>query len=364
MTPGGDLKTWVDAGVGETRAALVQDGRPVALTLARWSDEGRRARFGETYAGRVRAVDKALRGAFLDLGLAGEDGFLPLDAAGAARLGPRRAAAVAQGQLLAVEVVREGVRAKAPVLSLLETEGSGAPRRLSRPAHDRALEGAAPADRDIRAALDAAFAEALHPDAAIPGGGRLRIEPTAALVAIDVDSAGRTGARDPERLALALNIAAAGEAMRQLRLRNLGGLIAIDFVSMRAPAHRKALDQALRAAGEGDPGRPMFAPLSRFGVAELSRASPARPLHEACLDPAGAPTVETVALACLRALERESGQARGRVLSAHVAPAVADWLAASHIPWRPALEARIGSRFEIVRAAPGAPADRIDIEMR
>src|SRR5262249_53757944 len=58
------LETWIDAAIGETREALVRDGRPVALRVARWSDGGRRARWGEVYAARVTRIDRRRRGAF------------------------------------------------------------------------------------------------------------------------------------------------------------------------------------------------------------------------------------------------------------------------------------------------------------
>src|SRR6185436_21011282 len=107
---------------------------------------------------------------------------------------------------------------------------------------------AKPASSEMRERLDALVEESLSLTAPIPGGGALTIEPTAALVAIDVDAGGRQGSGDPERFALDLNIAAAGEAARQIRLRNLAGLIAIDFVSMRAKSHAKQLEEAVRAA--------------------------------------------------------------------------------------------------------------------
>ena len=72
------VERWVDASVGETREALVQDGRVIALHLARASDEGVRARWGEVYCARVGDVDRRRRGAFLDLGLREQQGFLPL----------------------------------------------------------------------------------------------------------------------------------------------------------------------------------------------------------------------------------------------------------------------------------------------
>src|SRR5262245_29692396 len=106
---------WVDGAIGETREALVEDGRVVALRVVRSSDEGRRARWGEVYAARVTRVDKRRRGAFVELGLKEEQGFLPLDSDGRAQRG--RVAAT-EGARVVVEVTREGARGKSPVLRL------------------------------------------------------------------------------------------------------------------------------------------------------------------------------------------------------------------------------------------------------
>jgi Ribonuclease G/E len=64
------LETWIDASIGETREVLVRAGRPVALRIARASDEGIRARWGELYVARVREIDRRRRGVFVDLGCA------------------------------------------------------------------------------------------------------------------------------------------------------------------------------------------------------------------------------------------------------------------------------------------------------
>jgi Ribonuclease G/E len=207
------IEQWIDGAIGETRHALVRQGKPFALVVTRWSDEGRRARWGESYVGRVRAVEKALRGAFVDLGLKDEQGFLPL----------RDGQAVREGETLRVRVEREGVRGKGPNLFLLERGGEGEKLgRIRRHESDTDRDAAGPASADVREKLDALIDEAMAREVPLSGGGKLIIEPTSALVAIDVDAAGRKGG-DPERLALELNIEAAREALRHLRLRNLGG---------------------------------------------------------------------------------------------------------------------------------------------
>jgi Ribonuclease G/E len=356
------LERWVDASVGETREALVRDGRAIALRLVRASDEGARARWGEVYCARVGEVDRRRRGAFLDLGLSEQQGFAPLLDDGRVRLGKERTA-IRQGQGVIVRVTREAARAKNPVVEVLEIGHDGEPpHRIARPECDEDLDAAKPADPLTRERLDAAFDEASAKVVAIPGGGALIVEPTAALVAIDVDAGARAGASDAERFALELNCAATAEAARQVRLRNLGGLIAIDFVTMRARANVKQLESAARTAFADDPWAVQMAPLSRFGVLELSRAQLRRPLHEQLRDADGRASVETVALAALRAIERDARAQPGRQIACTLAPDVKAWLDSGRIEWRAALSSRIGMLWKIEAAKDGPwPRDKIDV---
>jgi Rne/Rng family ribonuclease len=104
--------------------------------------------------------------------------------------------------------------------------------------------------------------EALGREVALPGGGSLIIEPTAALTAIDVNGAGRP---------LETDLAAAGEIARQLRLRRIGGIVVIDFVDLESRRERARLDAALRAAFADDPAAVQLYPMSPLGLVELSR---------------------------------------------------------------------------------------------
>jgi ribonuclease E len=352
------LETWIDAAIGETREALVRDGRPIALRIARASDEGRRVRWGELYCARVREIDKRRRGIFLDLGLRDQHGFLPLGEDGCARI-KRERVALTEGQGVIVHVTREAARGKNPVVELSATGHDGEdPHRIDQHDSDAELLLARAAEPSVRAKLDAAIEDALARAAPIPGGGVITIEPTAALVAIDVDAGGRTGSADPERFALDLNIAAAQEAARQIRLRNLAGVIAIDFVSLRAKSHNKALEDAVREAFGGDPWSVQFGALSRFGVFDLARAQLRTPLHEQLRDPDGRLSAETVALMAIRAIEREGRAQTGRQIACTVSPEVKAWLDAAEIDWRAQLSNTLGMRWTL-DAQPG-PRDRID----
>ncbi|MEQ1617470.1 MAG: ribonuclease E/G [Terricaulis sp.] len=356
------LEIWRDASVGEVREALVRAGKPIALRIARTSDEGARARWGELYVARVREIDKRRRGAFLDLGLRQGQGFLPLGADGQARIG-RECVALTEGIGVVASVAREAARGKNAVLELREVgHDGGAPHRIARPECDEEIAAARPADSAVRFKLDAVIEAALGRSAPIEGGGLLTVEPTSALVAIDVDAGGRTGSGDPERFALDLNVAAAIEMARQVRLRNLGGLIAVDFVSMRSNGHRKQLEQAVRAAFAGDPWNVQFGGLSRFGVYELARAQLRTPLHEQLREGDGRLSVETVALMALRAIEREGRAQSGRQIACTISLEAKAWLDAGEIDWRADLSNRIGMRWTLDAAPAGAiwPRDKID----
>lgn len=356
------LETWIDAAIGETREALVRDGRPIALRVMRASDEGRRARWGEIYCARVREIDRRRRGAFLDLGLSAQQGFLPLGDDGRARL-RRERVALREGQGVIVSVTREAAREKNPVVELSEVGHDGeAPHRIAQHEVDEELLLARPADAALRGKLDGVIEDALARAAPIPGGGVLTIEPTAALVAIDVDAGGRAGSGDPERFALDLNIAAAHEAARQIRLRNLAGIIAIDFVSLRAKSHAKQLEEAVKQAFAGDPWSVQLGGLSRFGVFDMARSQLRAPLHEQLRDPDGRLSVETVALMALRAIEREGRAQAGRQIACTVSPEVKAWLDTAEIDWRAQLSNSLGMRWTLDSAPKEAPwpRDRID----
>lgn len=197
--------------------------------------------------------------------------------------------------------------------------------------------------------LEAEFDAALDPRVPVPGGGSLYIETTRAMTTIDVDADGRKGQGSPAQLAAALNLSAAKEAARQIRLRGLGGIVAIDFVHMRAQPDRKAVEQALRGAFRRDRAKVDVAPLSQFGVGELARQRRGRALREILCDDNGQLTVESCALMALRRLQAEAMADRARKQRLEVAPEVHAWLEADTIGWRAAMTERIGPRFELTR---------------
>ena len=113
--------------------------------------------------------------------------------------------------------------------------------------------------------------ELLNPNASLPSGGYLVINPTEALVSVDVNSGKSIHGKNVEETAIKTNIEAAHELARQLRLRNLGGLIVVDFIDMAEPKNRHLLERELQKAFMNDKAKIQFAKISQFGLVEISR---------------------------------------------------------------------------------------------
>ena len=105
----------------------------------------------------------------------------------------------------------------------------------------------------------------------LPSGGAIVIDHTEALVSVDVNSARATKGADIEETALRTNLEAADEIARQMRLRDLGGLIVMDFIDMEDSKHRREVEQRLRDALRTDRARVQFSTISKFGMLEMSR---------------------------------------------------------------------------------------------
>ncbi|MHB8122717.1 MAG: ribonuclease E/G [Desulfuromonadaceae bacterium] len=116
---------------------------------------------------------------------------------------------------------------------------------------------------------------------ALPSGGSLIIEPTEALVSIDVNSGKSSGERGIEDTAFKTNMEAAEEVARQLRLRDLGGLIVIDFIDMRENKHNNEVEKNLKNALKMDKARVNVGRISQFGIMEMSRQRIAKTLNDA-----------------------------------------------------------------------------------
>lgn len=208
--------------------------------------------------------------------------------------------------------------------------------------------------------LDALFEAALSPALAVPGGGSLHIEESHAAVLINVDT-GIPDAGSAARAALAVNLAAAAAIARQLRLRQLGGGIVIDFVGLDGRRPRERVRQAMEAALAGDPAQPQVLGWSQLGHLEVVRPRHGRPLSEAMLQPQS-PGKSATALAfeALRALYREARARPAANWRLLVAPGVAASLRGPAAAALRALEVRLGRRVAIA-VAPGRDADPFDI---
>lgn len=119
--------------------------------------------------------------------------------------------------------------------------------------------------------IESQIETAFEHEVVLPSGGSIVIDPTEALVSIDINSARATSGSDIEETALTTNLEAVDEIARQLRLRDIGGLIVIDYIDMLQPKNKKAVEDATLAALKKDRARVQFGRISRFGLLEMSR---------------------------------------------------------------------------------------------
>ena len=151
----------------------------------------------------------------------------------------------------------------------------------------------------------------------LPSGGSIVIDPTEALVSIDINSARATKGGDIEQTALQTNLEAADEVARQLRLRDMGGLVVIDFIDMSSNRNQRAVENRIREALELDRARVQIGRISRFGLLEMSRQRLRPSLGETsgmvCPRCTGQGTIrdtKSLALAILRLIQEEASKER------------------------------------------------------
>jgi len=167
----------------------------------------------------------------------------------------------------------------------------------------------------------------------LKSGGSIVIEQTEALVSIDVNSGKSTHEKSIEKTAFLTNLEAAEEAARQLRLRDLGGLIVIDFIDMKEPKHRSEVERRLRSVANEDKAKTKVGKISRFGMLEMSRQR-IRPSiefgsYQPCLYCQGKGLVastETLAVGFLRKLSLETLKPGITAVKVEVPLNVADYL--------------------------------------
>ncbi len=368
----------IECGVAETRAALLVEDQVWKFWFGPARGEEASDSFprtGRRFAGRVKAVDKALNAAFVDLGDGG-DAFLALK--------KKNEEHCIDGALIEVEIKAPPRQSKGAALRFIGPLKEGGPGRLP-PFEDAVVEAAQTigdaADEIVvdegaalRALQAAGFENAHHEshlvslfakhgadqefDAAferivsLQDGGRLIIDEAQALTAIDVDTGGLS-ASSPARLREKVAFAAAGEAMRQISLRNIGGHIVIDFPDIPGDAGRKRFQEHLRkmivrldGAGAGSFSRSglysFTAPHLALSLLDrFTEEDAAAPVAGRCF------TLESAAKMAVAALERRMRSAPAARFRLSAGSALEDYISEKE-KWRVRLTERYGPRFDIV----------------
>ena len=189
----------------------------------------------------------------------------------------------------------------------------------------------------------------------LASGGALVIDPTEALTSIDVNSARATKGGDIEETALQTNLEAAEEIARQLRIRDLGGLVVIDFIDMLSNKNQRAVEQCLNNALKADRARVQVGRISRFGLLEMSRqrlrSSISDSNYHVCPRCEGNGHIRSVgssALSVLRIIEEEALKENTEAVIAHLPIKTATYLLNEKRHEVTLLETRLGTNITIV----------------
>jgi ribonuclease E len=203
----------------------------------------------------------------------------------------------------------------------------------------------------IESQIESAFAQTVT----LPSGGSLVIDHTEALVSIDINSARATKGGDIEATALNTNLEAADEIGRQLRIRDLGGLIVIDFIDMGPQKHQRDVENRLRDSVSQDRARVQIGKISRFGLLEMSRQrlrpSIGESAYKTCPRCTGFGTIrgtESLALAILRIIGEEARKERTAKVIAQLPVEVATYLLNEKRDWVQNLETRHATQVVLV----------------
>jgi ribonuclease E len=203
----------------------------------------------------------------------------------------------------------------------------------------------------IESQIESAFAHNVN----LPSGGSIVIDHTEALVSIDINSARATKGGDIEATALNTNLEAADEIARQLRIRDLGGLIVIDFIDMGPSKHQRDVENRLRDAVRQDRARVQIGKISRFGLLEMSRQrlrpSIGESAHMTCPRCSGfgnIRSVESLALAILRIVGEEARKERTAKVIAQLPVEVSTYLLNEKRDWVQSLEDRNDTQVVLV----------------
>jgi ribonuclease E len=203
----------------------------------------------------------------------------------------------------------------------------------------------------IESQIESAYAHKVQ----LPSGGSIVVDYTEALVSIDINSARATRGSDIETTATNTNLEAADEIARQLRIRDIGGLIVIDFIDMESSKNQRDVEDRLRDAMKMDRARIQIGRLSRFGLLEMSRQRLRPSLGETshivcprCVGIGSIRSVESMALAVLRLMGEELRKDRTARVIAQVPVAVATYLINEKREWLRTLEDKSSTELIIV----------------
>ncbi|MDE0037806.1 MAG: Rne/Rng family ribonuclease [Gammaproteobacteria bacterium] len=181
--------------------------------------------------------------------------------------------------------------------------------------------------------IESQIETAFQHEVKLVSGGSVVIDPTEALVSVDINSARSTKGADIEETALNTNLEAAEEIARQLRLRDVGGLIVIDFIDMVSTKNQRAVETKMREALQADRARVQIGRISRFGLMEMSRQRLRPSLDELtteicprCTGQGRIRDIKSLALSILRVVEEESLKERSSIVRARVPLSVAAYL--------------------------------------
>ncbi len=202
--------------------------------------------------------------------------------------------------------------------------------------------------------IEAQIESAFEREVKLPSGGSIVIDPTEALISIDINSSRATRGADIEETALNTNLEAADEIARQLRLRDMGGLVVIDFIDMSSNRNQREVETRMREALERDRARVQIGRISRFGLLEMSRQRLRPSLGETstivCPRCSGQGTirdVESLSLSILRILQEEANKQKSREVKAIVPLVVSSYLLNEKRSVVAAIEAQSNTRIVI-----------------
>ena len=203
-----------------------------------------------------------------------------------------------------------------------------------------------------------------QPQVNLPSGGSIVINPTEALVAIDVNSGSTSKGKNFEKSIFQANMEAASELARQLRLRDLGGLIVVDFIDMRSRKNIQAVEREVKAAMKLDKAKVDFSRISKFGLMEISRQKLGAPIEagnyrrcEHCNGRGTVRSVETLALFYLRRIQTGASRKPVNCIECHFPLDVASYLLNNKREELTSMEAKYEVEITIIAETTMKPAE-------